>query len=375
MTIWLSSTTTTCWLVRCKSTPSRAPSPMLRAGSPTTRREPPSSPTPSRATTTSGRCATTAGVPRIAGTRSGGARRTGPSKPPSSAKSLPGRSGSQPACRPSPCARPSAAWGSTACGLRSAPAIVASTAMAVIRRSTSPSTRRSGAPAASFTSFPPCRSAPRRSTSFRLPNSPCAGGWRCWRSASASGTGRRGARCSPGSVYGRRYAPAGEFAESVAETSRQLEQALQRLGRPADLVVLPCCDQVLALAVARHLERRRFAARPHILLWLLYGPHYRKAIDDPMAVGLYGECRDAFASLLDSVGNRGLIQGYCETREMAEFYRALVDLEVEVMPGPGLALAPHARRSRAPGKPPTVLCIGFANRPKGYRLLPQALDS
>ena len=44
------------------------------------------------------------------------------------------------------------------------------------------------------------------------------------------------------------------------------------------------------------------------------------------------------------------------------------------MPGPGLAIAGRALRPRMPGRPPTVVCIGFANRPKGYRLLPEAID-
>jgi len=176
------------------------------------------------------------------------------------------------------------------------------------------------------------------------------------------------------SVYGRSYSHPGEFAQSVEETSRQLSQALRRQGALADMLVLPCCDQVVVAAVARHLKRRRFAPAPHIVLWLLYGPHYKKATDDPLATRLYAECRGAFASLKASVGNDRRIRAYCETPAMAEFYRALLDLEVQVMPGPGLILASRAARAEGPGHPPTVMCIGFANRPKGYRLLPGAVE-
>ena len=56
---------------------------------------------------------------------------------------------------------------------------------------------------------------------------------------------------------------------------------------------------------------------------------------------------------------------------MADFYRGLVPFEVGVMPGPGLPA--RARAARAAGRPPVVSCIGFANRAKGYRLLPEAL--
>jgi glycosyltransferase involved in cell wall biosynthesis len=48
-----------------------------------------------------------------------------------------------------------------------------------------------------------------------------------------------------------------------------------------------------------------------------------------------------------------------------------VPFEVGVMPGPGLPA--RARAIRAAGGPAVVSCIGFANRAKGYRLLPQAL--
>ena len=176
------------------------------------------------------------------------------------------------------------------------------------------------------------------------------------------------------SVYGRTYAASGEFAQGVEETSRQLTLALKRQAVAASLLLLPCCDQVLAAAVARHLRRRWLPARPHILLWLLYGPHYKRATDDPLAIGSYGECRDAFADLRASVDGDRRLKAYCETPAMADFYRGLLGVEIEVMPGPGLAIAGRAPRPSMPGHPPTVVCIGFANRPKGYRLLPEAVE-
>ena len=178
----------------------------------------------------------------------------------------------------------------------------------------------------------------------------------------------------PQSVYGRNYADAGEFARNVAETGQALARALRRQAR-ADLFILPCCDQVLAMAVARYLrKRRRWAAAPRIVLWLLYGPHHKKAAGDPLAAGLNEECRSAFASLKASVGDRRRLQVHCETPAMADFYRALLELDVSVRPGPGPVLASPAGRPRAPGDAATVVCVGFANRPKGYRLLPRAIE-
>ncbi len=169
------------------------------------------------------------------------------------------------------------------------------------------------------------------------------------------------------SVYGRSYATSGEFADSVEETGRQLAEAMRRSGTP-DLVILPCCDQVSAMALARQLKRSWSRPRPRILLWLLYGPHHLKTPDDPSSAGLDREARAAFAELAATAGG---IEAYCETPAMADFYRGLVPFEVGVMPGPGLAA--RARAIRAAGGPPVVACIGFANRAKGYRLLPQAI--
>jgi glycosyltransferase involved in cell wall biosynthesis len=179
------------------------------------------------------------------------------------------------------------------------------------------------------------------------------------------------------SVYGRDYADAGEFAGNVAETDRQLSQALRR-APSADLLILPCCDQVLAMAVARYLKRRRRVYAPHVVLWLLYGPHHKTATDDPLAAAVTVECRDAFANLRASLniraGSERRLQAYCETPAMAAFYRALLDLDVQIAPGPGLALAGRPARAEGLGSAATVVCTGFANRPKGYRLLPGAIE-
>jgi glycosyltransferase involved in cell wall biosynthesis len=169
------------------------------------------------------------------------------------------------------------------------------------------------------------------------------------------------------SVYGRTYAAPGEFADSVEETGRQLADAMRRSGMP-DLIILPCCDQVSAMALARLLKRSWSRPRPRILLWLLYGPHHLTTPDDNASAELDGEARAAFAEL---AANAGGIGAYCETPAMADFYRGLVPFEVGVMHGPGLPA--RARAIRAAGGPPLVSCIGFANRAKGYRLLAQAM--
>jgi glycosyltransferase involved in cell wall biosynthesis len=169
------------------------------------------------------------------------------------------------------------------------------------------------------------------------------------------------------SVYGRSYIAPGEFAANVEETRRQLSQAMRRVGRP-DLIVLPCCDQVLAAALASELARPRLAAAPAVLLWVLYAPHHLKAPDDPQAFRFQAESRAAFTELAACSGGLRL---HCETPAMADFYRRLLGLEVGVLAGPGLVARPRATAAAATR--PTVSCIGFANRAKGYGLLPEAV--
>lgn len=204
----------------------------------------------------------------------------------------------------------------------------------------------------------------------------------CLGSAYANEEVVRDLACTPTftrSVYGRSYVAAQEFAESVEETSRNLAQALARHGRNADLLILPCCDQVLAASIARQFGRSRFRAAPHVLLWLLYGPHHLLATDDPRAITLGDECREAFSRLTASLGGAERLHACSETQQMADFYRPLIGREMAVLPGPGLLLPARGAQPRPsdrppPDRPPIVLCIGFANRPKGYRLLPEAVE-
>ena len=172
--------------------------------------------------------------------------------------------------------------------------------------------------------------------------------------------------CFTRSVYGRAYDTPEEFERQVATTLGELSRALERRPR-ADLLVLPCCDQVLAFALARYL---RFRRAPHLLLWTLYAPHHNKAFDDPSTLSLRGETREAFAALQRVVGLQR-ISAFCETTEMANFYRDVASLEVDVAQGPGLVGG--RRTSSRSGGPPVIGCIGFANEAKGYRLLPPAV--
>ena len=184
--------------------------------------------------------------------------------------------------------------------------------------------------------------------------------------------------CTPtfsSSVYGRDYSSPREFKLRVDCTSRELSRALRRHGAWPDILVLPCCDQVLAASVAEVLRRRPWKPAPQILMWLLYGPHHLLAPDDRAAETFGAESRRAFTSLLEAAGERQRIDAYCETDALAAFYRGLLPFDVSVAPGAGMALPAEIPALPGADHRPNVTMIGFANRSKGYRLLPQAIQN
>lgn len=175
-------------------------------------------------------------------------------------------------------------------------------------------------------------------------------------------------------VYGRDYDGPREFQGRVDRTSRELTRALRELGTWPDILILPCCDQVLAASVARVLRRHPLKPPPRVLMWMLYGPHHQLAPDNPSAIAFHDEARRAFTSLLEALGGRRHLAAYSETEAMAAFYRGLLPFDVGVAPGAGIAL-PAAVEGSQPGTidHPHLTIAGFANRAKGYRLLPEAI--
>lgn len=175
-------------------------------------------------------------------------------------------------------------------------------------------------------------------------------------------------------VYGRDYDGPREFGGRVDRTSKELARALKHLGTWPDLLVLPCCDQVLAAAVARILKRHPLKPPPQVLMWLLYGPHHQLAPENRAALPFHDETRRAFIALLEAVGDHQRLAAYSETEAMAAFYRELLPFDVTVAPGAGLPLP--AAATEPPSDPPDhprLTVAGFANRSKGYRLLPGAI--
>jgi glycosyltransferase involved in cell wall biosynthesis len=197
---------------------------------------------------------------------------------------------------------------------------------------------------------------------------------RCFGAAQADPHTMHTLACRPvfsRSVYWRRYHGNDEFDAAVRATARELFGALRATAFWPDLVVLPSCDQVLAAALAKGLRRHPLRRPPALLMWLLYAPHRHRLSDDPTASRQAEECRAAFARLSRSVGH-DQITVCCETDALAGFYGRLLAMDVRVLPGPGPAM-PTQRRSATTGGRVLIVCAGFANRAKGYHLLPEAI--
>lgn len=200
----------------------------------------------------------------------------------------------------------------------------------------------------------------------------------CWASMAASGEVVSELQARPifsRWVYGRSFKSRDEFDTFVASTTHELRRALRwNFSRP-DLFILPSCDQVLALALARAL-RFRFGVIPKVVMWLIFAPHPEKPIDDPALEPLFEEYRIAFKALRDVCKNDKLISVFCETERMASAYHRLIDLPILVAPGPGVAEAGQVHQLPLNRKMTvTVACLGHATPAKGYELLPTAVRS
>ncbi len=190
----------------------------------------------------------------------------------------------------------------------------------------------------------------------------------CLGSAQADEPTRQALACTPTfsrSIYGRQDDDDRAFPADVARVERELAKALAAHAVP-DLLILPCADTVLAAALARLLRRGRHR-RPRVLLWLLYGPHPLKAPDAPELAPQRLRAHLAYTALAKVAD----VRAWCETDAMAAFWRTLVSFDIGVRSTPGLATPRKSTREAA--APAIVTCLGFANRAKGYRLLPEAL--
>lgn len=179
--------------------------------------------------------------------------------------------------------------------------------------------------------------------------------------------------CFSRSVYLRQDWNEWEFRRHVSHTTRELVRWLGRGRKAPGLFVLPTCDQVLAQSIADYLGTYRRANLPTLLVWLLFAPHFNKPFDAAENAPLLREYRDAFADLKSLYQDRGKLRVLCETPQMAKCYAEALGLDVGVAPGPSL-VTPYDRPPRKRlTVDPTIVCMGHANRPKGYRLLPDAI--
>jgi len=163
--------------------------------------------------------------------------------------------------------------------------------------------------------------------------------------------------------------------DDVEVTLSELKKGLNWGGQRPGLFIVPCGDQALVLALARYLAGQDRLWAPQVLLWLLYGPHCKRPLQDPGAGRLAYECQRALSALVQGMRQPSDLTVLCETTVLAEYYSAMAALKVGVMQGPGLRLETNTSHPRERSDRPTVLCIGHANAGKGYGLLPKAIQT
>lgn len=167
--------------------------------------------------------------------------------------------------------------------------------------------------------------------------------------------------CFSETIYGRTIWTGSEFRRRAEAMAKELMRAV-RWRRP-DLVVVPTCDQVIALALGLALKRLWIRWRPKILLWLLFPPE---------SDGVADEYREGFAALRRAIGDDGNIHVCCETEGMKVSFSDTIGLEIQVRPGPNAAVAPHPR-TFVPDRGLVVGCVGHLHLGKGYQHLPMAI--
>ncbi len=168
-------------------------------------------------------------------------------------------------------------------------------------------------------------------------------------------------RCFSESIYGRTDWTKAEFRRRAKAMARDLARCV-RWHRP-NLVILPTCDQVLALALALAVNKAWSSWRPNVLLWLLFPP------DRP---GALEEYREAFSALRSVIGDDRKMHICCETNRMALAFADAIGIAIETHPGPNAKVMPDLGRP-AGANGPIVACIGHASAAKGYQLLPGAI--
>lgn len=176
-------------------------------------------------------------------------------------------------------------------------------------------------------------------------------------------------------VYGRSNWSHSQFHDDVDITFSELKKGLSRGAENAAFFIVPCADQVLTLALARYLTIRDRSFAPQLLIWLLYGPHWKRRLHDHESGRLAYEYQRALSALANLAHRPADLTVVCETRAMASYYASMAGMSVGVMPGPGLRLEMTGEARPSQSETPTVVCMGHANVAKGYHLLPQAIGS
>lgn len=178
-------------------------------------------------------------------------------------------------------------------------------------------------------------------------------------------------------VYRRKTYGRKSFEKATNKILRDLLRWCNPLHFDTDIILIPTCDQVLAMALGRYLAMAPTRNRPGVMAWLLLPPDFLSSRAEPspeLIQAAEQEARQGFFSLRAALGDTGTLRLLCETVPMAERYSGLLDYSVSVAPSPNMAdLALEMRKSQLRNTRLRIRMMGKPSIGKGYEILPYAI--
>ncbi|MEL6773532.1 MAG: glycosyltransferase [Pseudomonadota bacterium] len=171
-------------------------------------------------------------------------------------------------------------------------------------------------------------------------------------------------------AYDRRTYDAREFKALVDITFSDLLAAVRPSRFEPDVILLPTCDEVLAKALARFLERVRPRRTPIIAAWAILPPGHM-AQDEPDAAQCQAQdIRDGFRHLHHLAGDR--LRLFCETGALARTYAEITGLAFALVPCPS---GTTRKTPSVVSETLTFAMLGHVNPGKGFGLLEDAISA
>lgn len=176
-------------------------------------------------------------------------------------------------------------------------------------------------------------------------------------------------------IYDREAWDIDELERDAAVMANDLIAAFAKeQGSFPDIIIVPTCNQAIALVLEKFIKQHAPNPRPQILLGLLLPPCPPRPMEDPQQKLQEAEYSYAFQRLRRAMGRDENFWVFSETERLVKLYTELTGLPVALYQGPTLDQSLKPKQwLYEPGRL-TVVCAGHGNPMKGYHLLPAVID-